>query len=788
MSMEKNALFDFDALELDDVEDDPCSIQSSPRSALIALSALDGENALSHRAVACAGNMSGERQGLQDDMASAVTPNTCIVLSSVSPVDGHHRGEGSTLSSTGPPLVCRAECALNIDDIDDGPQMEAPTYLHGTCSNTDSKVSGSLRSIAPAHNACGQVLITCNVVAVPHALVHVSPDAGAEVLGVLGTGNLVGILELHGAWGRHRFVPDGRDCHQVLGWSCMWDTVLGYRIQPVPTLLGHIPAGASSIAKAELAELAEDSAPAELSHSTDAMSGYEQAVVKELCLKGCSFEQLLDFIKQHGPDGEHDITEETTTQEVVTNLVVPLTKERGCCFMDWCGISHKAETFVSHWWGDKFLAFARAIAQDAGQQRSFYKRDYTCEQLARTFWICIFAVNQHTSTCHLGTPPCDCGRPKYSPDEAFCETDKFSCVMSYMRRCLVVVDPKLKALGRAWVLGELGEVLANHRQLTAVVVCAEDTGYMPEVSEHLATLASAVASFPADRALIITRARQCFGTLEAFDRAACAKLAAEVLSLRVFRFADSGDFRMVIDEARRAPWLVQLADICRSGKSLLHYAACCDNDADAVCNLLALHAPVNHSDSNGRTPLHDAARYGRAGAAEVLIGSRANVGSHDKSEGESPLHLAAKHGHQELVRLLVSGYARVDEMDDSGRRPLQVAVGESRLLAVELLLAAKAEVGETHRDASGYSALDYAVASRCAKAVTMLLAYHAHPNAVDHNGTTSLFRAARNGEEDVVAALLAGRADTDAHGPTGIGPAQVAAMFDHMVLVDMLSS
>jgi len=89
---------------------------------------------------------------------------------------------------------------------------------------------------------------------------------------------------------------------------------------------------------------------------------------------------------------------------------------------------------------------------------------------------------------------------------------------------------------------------------------------------------------------------------------------------------------------------------------------------------------------------------------------------------------------------------------EGGRSLLMVAVEESNLPAVELLLARGAS--REHRDAGGNTALALAAQMGFKEAVEVLLAAGADPNVRDAAGLTALDLAEEHGSHDIVAALL----------------------------------
>ena len=87
------------------------------------------------------------------------------------------------------------------------------------------------------------------------------------------------------------------------------------------------------------------------------------------------------------------------------------------------------------------------------------------------------------------------------------------------------------------------------------------------------------------------------------------------------------------------------------------------NGHEAIARLLIEKgADVNVADSDKRTPLHYAAKYGRLELAELLIDRKAIINAVD-IHGNTPLHLAVAADRILLVKLLVARGAAVSMLD-----------------------------------------------------------------------------------------------------------------------------
>jgi hypothetical protein len=99
------------------------------------------------------------------------------------------------------------------------------------------------------------------------------------------------------------------------------------------------------------------------------------------------------------------------------------------------------------------------------------------------------------------------------------------------------------------------------------------------------------------------------------------------------------------DQLEENPALLSMRDD-DDGWSLLHLALHCNTEM--VQLLIDAGCPVNHQDTSGHTPLHEARN---AGIAQVLLDAGASLSIQDK-KGYTPLHLAALRDNPEVVMLL----------------------------------------------------------------------------------------------------------------------------------------
>lgn len=108
---------------------------------------------------------------------------------------------------------------------------------------------------------------------------------------------------------------------------------------------------------------------------------------------------------------------------------------------------------------------------------------------------------------------------------------------------------------------------------------------------------------------------------------------------------------------------IPLDDRTPSGAAALHFAS-----VKSIPVLVQAGQPVNVVDSEGRTPLHAAARNGRLDVINELIRSGASVFAADK-KGRTPLHLAVLGRSTEVVDALLAAGAPRTVRDQDGNTP-----------------------------------------------------------------------------------------------------------------------
>ena len=114
------------------------------------------------------------------------------------------------------------------------------------------------------------------------------------------------------------------------------------------------------------------------------------------------------------------------------------------------------------------------------------------------------------------------------------------------------------------------------------------------------------------------------------------------------------------------------------------------NDKAEIVRVLIKHgADVTAQDENHSAPLHQVSSKGCSETLKLLIQHGADVNAHDAGRS-TPLHLAASSyfaldGIIKIVDLPLTYGAYIDEKDDRGRTPYQIATSRGLSKIAELL-------------------------------------------------------------------------------------------------------
>ena len=188
------------------------------------------------------------------------------------------------------------------------------------------------------------------------------------------------------------------------------------------------------------------------------------------------------------------------------------------------------------------------------------------------------------------------------------------------------------------------------------------------------------------------------------------------------------------------------------GPTALYKAALAGN-IGLVQHMLRAGVERNFIDTkNGVSVLLAAAYKGGSEMVELLLASGVDdVNLGRTSNGRNPLHVAAKKKDAKMLQMLIKANADVNRPMNDGVSALMLAT--SSLAAVELLLRCGAKVNQAERE-YGHTPLLYAVSEGQDDVVMALLEHHADVDqATTDDGTFPLFVAAENGFTSCVTLL-----------------------------------
>ena len=234
---------------------------------------------------------------------------------------------------------------------------------------------------------------------------------------------------------------------------------------------------------------------------------------------------------------------------------------------------------------------------------------YTDEEKAKTFWLCIFGVNQHVSICKWGfNRNCKCATVEpYKPNDARFEMDKFSLIMESISQHGLALDSQLVTLKRVWVLSELDYAMSH----------GMDTKFCGEVSAQVLqspvvpSVQDAEASYPEDKVRIVNAIQERKNGIAAFDRNMQYRTLKRIAVIRIFGYIRMGKVEEVKADINK--WIDEWPEIIES------------------------------LDSHGRREnfLMLAARYGNVELVEFLLDKSKDFVNHVTEIGWSALHYAA---------------------------------------------------------------------------------------------------------------------------------------------------
>jgi ankyrin repeat protein len=147
-------------------------------------------------------------------------------------------------------------------------------------------------------------------------------------------------------------------------------------------------------------------------------------------------------------------------------------------------------------------------------------------------------------------------------------------------------------------------------------------------------------------------------------------------------------------EAVRAGDVARVQSLVDADPTLAIFAASILGETDRLEPLLSGNrALITAVSTDGWTPLHLAAFFGKTDAVRLLLNKGATVTARSTNDlHNTPLHAAAAGGHSEIVKILLDHGADANARQNSGWAPLHAAALNGDLESARALVAAGADL------------------------------------------------------------------------------------------------
>lgn len=220
------------------------------------------------------------------------------------------------------------------------------------------------------------------------------------------------------------------------------------------------------------------------------------------------------------------------------------------------------------------------------------------------------------------------------------------------------------------------------------------------------------------------------------------------------------------------------------GKSPLMDAAILER-VDLLKLLLELGANIEQADMHGQSPLHVTAVIRKTVSLKILLESKANPLSCDNT-GCCALHDVCNRGYDAILEILLPYCKMVNVQDNNGITPISHACIAKQAECVRKLILVHADMEIS--DNNGLTALHHCVLSKDLASARLLIEAFANVDCLDINVETPLHIACREGNVDMVKLLLGSGANWGIRNWRGNYPIHIAAKQGHAEVLRTLIS
>ncbi|MCJ1377232.1 hypothetical protein MMC17_000324 [Xylographa soralifera] len=216
---------------------------------------------------------------------------------------------------------------------------------------------------------------------------------------------------------------------------------------------------------------------------------------------------------------------------------------------------------------------------------------------------------------------------------------------------------------------------------------------------------------------------------------------------------------------------------------------CASRSSRTICRLLLdAGAEKEAKDSQGRTALHVAAKFGNLEVTRLLLDVKASVTA-ENTHNSTPFLMAADAGNVQIVLLLLEAGSNIERSNCIGQTPLLLAARKGHKLVVDQLIGKGASI--SIKGYRGASLLQYAVQSTNLELVLSVLATNPDIEWKDLDRETALHYVMRSKATEPIrvsiARLLLGRRSfIDAKNRDGRTSLHLASREGHEEMVRML--